>query len=277
MLLSTVHSSTSARCRFRSSLRCVSVVLALVLVAGHGVGCRQQVAGDRQLLIVHAASSLTEAFQELKREFERSHPLTEVSLVFSGSQVLRLQIEQGAAADILATANQQHTEILVEAGLVKNPLVFAHNELVLIVPHDNPAGIESFEDLPKAQRLVVGTDQVPVGQYTRQMLLKAADRLGMQFTRQVQSRVVSLESNARLVRAKVELGEADAALVYRTDAAISDRVRSIPIPAEINVQARYFIGELAASEGQQVVRDWIAFALSPAGQAILIRHGFVEG
>ena len=273
----TVLSPASGSHRSPQILPGVALVMAITLVSAVIAGCRHHEPGDREILLVYAASSLTEAFQELEREFEKSHPLADISLVFSGSQVLRIQIEQGAPSDVLATANPQHMEILVASGLVENPLVFARNELVLIVPLDNPAGIETFEDLPKASRLVVGTDHVPVGKYTHLMLDNAGKELGTDFEQQVHSRVVSLENNVRLVRAKVELGVADAAIVYRTDALVSDKVRSISIPSDINVQAEYFIGELIRSSHRELADDWIDFTLSPLGQEILIRHGFVEG
>lgn len=277
MIACTVLSSASGSHRRPKIWPGVALVMAIALVFATVAGCRHHDPGGREILLVYAASSLTEAFQEMEREFEKSHPLADVSLVFSGSQVLRIQIEQGAPSDVLATANPQHTEILVASGLMENPLVFARNELVLIVPLDNPAGIETFEDLPKASRLVVGTNQVPVGNYTHLMLDNAGKKLGADFEQQVYSRVVSLENNVRLVRAKVELGVADAAIVYRTDALVSDKVRSISIPSDINVQAEYFIGELIRSSHRELADDWIDFTLSPLGQEILIRHGFVEG
>ncbi|MGE4619204.1 MAG: molybdate ABC transporter substrate-binding protein [Planctomycetota bacterium] len=250
------------------------IALFVVMTLG---GCQPSSSDGREFLQVHAASSLTNAFEQLAQAFENAHSGIDVSLVFSGSQILRLQIEQGASADVLAMANQLHTEALVKAGLISKPQVFAHNELALIVPNDNPSGIESYADLPRAKRLVLGTNQVPVGLYTHQMLSKHGAGQEDQFLDRVLDGVVSRESNTRLVRAKVELGEADAAIVYRTDALGSDRVRSIPIPAEMNVQAQYFISGLPASERQQSIRDWIAFILSDEGQAILKRHGFVEG
>jgi len=277
VLTCTVFSSTHGDPGLlRSTLAAGFGTVGLLLI-GFLVGCHYSNSDERVVFRVHAASSLTEAFQELAQEFENTHPSIDVSMVFSGSQVLRIQIEQGVSSDVLATANPEHMEILVESGHVKKPLVFARNELVLIVPLDNPAGIVSFEDLPKVSSMVVGTDQVPVGSYTGMMLGKAGQKLGVDFEKQSRSRVVSRESNVRLVRAKVEMGEADAAVVYRSDALASDRVQSISIPHDINIQARYFIAELANTNNRQLVGDWIQFVLSAAGQEILARHGFVEG
>ena len=226
-------------------------------------------------LSVYAASSLTDAFGELETTFEAAHPDVEVSVTYAGSQILRLQIEQGAPADVFASANPEHMQALVDSGLVVESRVFAQNELVVIVPLDNPAGIESLEDLPEASRLVIGTANVPVGRYTRDVLRLAAPSLGEGFEAIVLSRVVSEESNVRLARAKVELGEADAAIVYRSDAGSSDRVRIVEIPSEFNVIADYPIGVLRRTTVPSTAAEWVDLLMSPEGRAVLARHGFI--
>lgn len=239
----------------------------------HGCGSTEGAPG-RIELAVFAASSLTESFQEIERAFEAAHPDVDVGLTFSGSQVLKLQIEQGAPADVFASAHEEHLATLVEGGLVAAGHTFAHNELVVIVPAANPAGLARFEDLPRATRLVIGTENVPVGLYTRQMLDRAGQQLGPGFVAQVRAHVVSEESNVRLARAKVELGEADAAIVYRTDAAASDRVRVIPIPEAYSVQAAYVIGTVTRSSQREQAGSFVAFVRSEVGQRLLERHGF---
>ena len=226
-------------------------------------------------LNVYAASSLTEAFTEIERAFEAAHAEVDAALSFAGSQVLRLQIEQGASADLFASANPDHAGALRDAGLLRGVRSFAVNELAVIVPLDNPAGIESFGDLAAAERLVIGTASVPVGRYTRAALRRSAAALGPEFEATVLAHVVSLENNVRLVRAKVELGEADAGIVYRTDAAASTRVRTIAIPAAFNERAEYVIGIVPNGGGAEPAERWIAFLLSPEGQAILHAHGFL--
>ena len=125
-----------------------------------------------------------------------------------------------------------------------------------------------------AERLVIGTENVPVGRYTRAALRRSGAALGPEFEATVLSRVVSLENNVRLVRARVELGEADAGIVYRTDAFASTRVRSIPIPADLNERAEYVIGIVKDGDTDPAER-WITFLLSREGQAILGEHGFL--
>jgi molybdate transport system substrate-binding protein len=258
------------------SARARSVLLQLlVLVAVTAPGCTSaSEAPERTELSVFAASSLTEAFQDLERGFQADHPDVDIKLTFAGSQVLRLQLEQGAGADVFASANQAHMQALADAGVVSESRTFARNELVVIVPLGNPAGIRSFQDLRRARRLVLGTDNVPAGMYARQVLDRAKTRFGADFLAQVQSHVVSEESNVRLVRAKVELGEADAAIVYRTDAASSAKLRVVPIPSELEVSATYAIGIVARSRHAATAMRFIDYLLSPAGQETLAQRGF---
>lgn len=253
-----------------AAVRAVAALcLAVVPAACHPGG------PERQPLRVFAASSLTDAFREMAGAFEGAHPDTEVVLVFAGSQILRLQIEQGAPADVFASANPQHMEALVEGGLVSGERVLARNELVVIVPPANPAGIESFADLVRAKRIVIGTPNVPVGAYAREALRRAgAEAGGGAFAHAVLGRVVSEESSVRLVRAKVELGEADAAIVYRTDA-VPGRVRTVQLPPRANVRARYLLGMVEGAENADGAERWAEFAASPAGRRILTRHGFL--
>ena len=228
-----------------------------------------------QPLRVFAAASLTDAFGEMAAAFEGLFPGTRVELAFAGSHVLRMQIEQGAPADVFASADPRHMESLAQAGLVAGQRYLAGNELVVIVPTGNPAGIESFADLAGADRLVIGSANVPVGAYAREVLRRAGEAERFHdFERTVMGRVVSEESNVRLVRAKVELGEADAAIVYRSDA-LTGRVRTVGIPSEYNVRARYLLGVVAGARNTGAAERWGEFAASPQGLRILARHGFL--
>lgn len=244
-------------------MRLAPALLAIALAACDGAS------GDREPLTVLAASSLAEVVSDLERELERSDPELDVVPSFAGSHVLRLQIERGAPADVFVSADEEHVEALVRAGLVDEGEVLAHNELAVIVPLDGPAGIERFEDLPRAERIVLGESGVPIGRYSRELLARA----GAAFERDVLARVVSEESNARLVRAKVELGEADAAIVYRTDA--SERVRTIPIPEALNVRATYRAAVVRASPRRELARRFVEHARGEAGQRAFAARGFV--
>jgi len=235
--------------------------------------CKAHDAGEPQAaLTIFAASSLTDAFDELADEFVEHTGGDRPVLAFAGSQVLRLQLSEGARADVFASADSSHIDSLVVSSRVFDPTVFAQNELVVIVPRTNPASLERFTDLTRARRIVVGAPSVPIGAYTGQMLERAELELGPRFTERVRDRIVSRESNARLVRAKVELGEADAAIVYRSD--VSRAVRTIEIPPELQVRARYYIGFVGTPPPSDAAKRWVAFVASPPGRAVLAKHGF---
>ncbi len=214
-------------------------------------------------LTVFAASSLREVFSELARQFEEQHQGVKVALQFAGSQELRVQLDNGAAADVFASADEKQMALL--GGQAPRPRIFAHNQPVLVVPRDNPAGLRVFQDLPKAHRIVLGAAEVPIGAYSDRILAAAHLELG--------SRVVSRELNVRQVLAKVELGEADAAIVYRTDAA-RRAVQVIPIPPELNVTAHYPVAVLANSRQPALAAQFVELLRSPAGAATLARFGF---
>lgn len=249
------------------------LVLSAILVFLAGCGDRQP---EDQVLNIYAASSLADVFQELERDFEAEHPGINAVLTFAGSQVLRLQIEQGARADVFVSANPDHMHALVAAGFIETSPVLTRNELTLIVPLSNPAEVESFADLPQVERLVIGTENVPVGRYTREALDRAGERFGANFKKEVMERVVSEESNVRLARAKVEFGEADAAIVYRSDAVSSGQVRSVSIPAELNSNADYLIGMLVDTQASDLAEDWINYVRSASSQRVFDRYGFVS-
>jgi molybdate transport system substrate-binding protein len=182
-------------------------------------------------------------------------------LQLAGSQDLRLQIENGAAADVFASADEEQMRRLGDLAL--EPAIFAHNEPVLIAPRDNPAGLREFADLPKARRIVLGVPEVPIGAYSIRIL--AAANLD------VSARVVSRELNVRQVLAKVQLGEADAGIVYRTDAR---DVQVITIPPKFNVTAAYPIAAIKRSRHAPLARRYLELVRSPAGREALAHFGF---
>src|SRR5436190_6296466 len=229
-------------------------------------------------LTVFAASSLREAFAALGRQFEQSHVGTRVVFNLAGSQELRTQIENGAPADVFASADRKHMQALVDAGSASGPKVFARNEPVLVVPRGNPAGIGSLRDLPKARRIVVGVPEVPIGAYTLRILDAASKQYGTDFGAKVEAAVVSRELNVRQVLAKVALGEADVAVVYRTDAATAKQgVEVIVIPDDVNVVAEYPIAVLAPTRQPALAREFVGWVLSRPGQEVLSRFGFLPG
>ncbi|HEX7596990.1 MAG TPA: molybdate ABC transporter substrate-binding protein [Polyangia bacterium] len=222
-------------------------------------------------LVVFAAASLRDVFQNLAVTFEKKHPGVKVRLSFAGSQELRVQIENGARADVFASADEKHMAALLQQGLAQGPaVIFAHNEPVVVVRAPNPAKLRSFTDLPRAKHIVVGASEVPIGAYTESILASAEKTYGKALREQIVAHISSRELNVRQVLTKVALGEADAGIVYKTDAlAAQDRVSMIEIPAGINVTADYPIAMLAAAPHPDLAKAWVAAVLAQEGQDAL--------
>jgi molybdate transport system substrate-binding protein len=250
-------------------MRFLSVLLLAALTAGCTSG------GDG--ITIFAAASLTEAFQELAQEFEAQYGI-KVELNFAGSNTLRVQIEQGAYADVFASANEEHLQALLRQGYVDESIVFAKNRLVIVVPESNPAGIESVEDLRGDVKLVIANEAVPAGRYAREALYNLEALYGEGFAEEVLSRVVSLEDSVKGVLSKVAMGEADAGFVYATDAlAARGKVEVIELPSEAGVEPSYYVGVLSHSKNEEAAQEFINFLFSPRGKEILRKHGFEVG
>lgn len=227
-------------------------------------------------VVVFAATSLRGAFGALEPEFERAHPGVRVTLSFAGSQELRAQLEHGAAADVYASADRRHMAELVREGRVLDPAVFALNEPVLVVSREAAPAVRSLAELPDAERVVLGAPEVPIGAYALQVLERASGALGADFRARVERRVVSREPNARQVLAKVALGEADAGIVYASDARAAPAVTVIAIPPELNVVAEYPVGVTSDAPHPELARAWVGLLRSPAGARALSEAGFTS-
>jgi molybdate transport system substrate-binding protein len=236
-------------------------------------GCNTQGHREEQRLVMYAASSLTDVLGSLEKRFELMHPAIDVAIAYSGSQTLRLQIQQGAAADVFISANTEHMNVLADQGRIAQRQVFGYNRLALIVPKGNPAGIRNQAELDKARRLVIGTEQVPIGKYTRQWLLQMNEDVDGAFSKRVLSRVVSQENNVRLLRAKVELGEADAAIVYFTDAISSQRLEHVPIADETNIRTEYQLGIILKETSNVALSQWLGFLGSKEARELMMEEG----
>ncbi len=251
----------------------IVIFLSLILTACSGSSVR----ADPRTLTVYAAASLTDAFTEMGKAFEASHPGVKVVFNFGGSQNLRTQIEQGATADVFASANTKEMDTLVSEKFVEAaaPKLFLTNRLVVILPKDNPAGIASLEDLAKpGLKLVFAAEEVPAGAYTRQVLTNLNARFGADYKDKVLANVVSNENNIRQAVTKVQLGEADASIVYVSDAVAAPELQRIAIPADVNVIAKYPIASLKESTNSDLANEFIVYVLSANGQATLQKWGF---
>jgi molybdate transport system substrate-binding protein len=252
--------------------------LVLVLCAGCLTGTAGE--GNQRELVVFAASSLTESLQDMVTGFEEDNPGVAITFSFAGSQQLRTQLEQGAQADLFASADWTQMNAMMDAGLVAGEAVsFATNRLVVIVPAKS-GDITSIEDLAQPGiKLVLAQAEVPVGSYSRTAIdnLAASPQYGTEYADRVLGNLVSEETNVRNVAQKVALGEADAGIVYQTDAMtpdIAERVRVIPIPDQFNVIASYPIAALSESAQADLGGQFVDFVLSDEGEQILAEYGF---
>jgi molybdate transport system substrate-binding protein len=267
---------------------CLAASLAVSIVAAAGsAGCGGGSdgggeagggGGGEAVLTVFAASSLTDAFGELARIFEERNPGVEVRQSFESSSTLLTQIQQGAPADVFASAAEEEMDTAVEDGLVAGePEVFVRNREVIMVPKDNPAGIGSMRDLAKpGTKLVLAEEGVPAADYAVEILGKADAEYGGGFKRAVLSYVVSREADVRTSVGRVALGDADATFGYASDYTpdIRDRVRVIRIPGNLNIIATYPIAVLKDAENPGLAREWVDLVVSEEGQRVLEKWGF---
>ena len=235
-------------------------LLALALVALAGCGGAAGGGDTNDHPTVFAASSLTEVFPQIDPA---------ATYNFAGSDDLATQITEGAPADVFAAASTKYPDQLYDEGLVDKPEVFATNRLVLIVPKDNPADIQSVDDLRNPDvKLVIGAEGVPIGDYTRTVL----ENMG---ATDVLDQVVSEEDDVKGVVGKVSLGEADAGFVYVTDVKpVEDKVTAIELPAEAQAKVQYEIAVVKDAPHHDAAHQFVEQVLSEDGQAKLQAAGF---
>jgi molybdate transport system substrate-binding protein len=232
--------------------------------AGGTAAAAPAVQGD---LTVFAAASLTDAFTEIGAAFEAANPAATVTFSFAGSSALVQQVNEGAPADVFASADEANMQKLTDAGnAAAAPTPFATNTMEIAVAAGNPEGITGLADLADPDvALVVCAPEVPCGRLAGEILAKNA----------VAATPKSLEENVRAVLTKVELGEADAGLVFATDVAVAgDRVTGVPIPPDENAVTTLVIAPTKESRNGGSASAFVAFVAGPDGQAILEKYGF---
>lgn len=241
-----------------------AAVLVLTLgatTAGCGGG------GDNDSLTVLAAASLSGTFTELEQMFHEEHPGVDVRLSFDSSATLAGQVAEGAPADVLATADELTMESAVAAGATDGrPTAFASNRLVLVVPDDNPAGIDTVSDLEaKDVDYVVCVPSAPCGH----IAAAALDEAG------IDAPAASEEADVKAVLSKVTLGEADAGFVYATDALdAGSAVRTLEVSSSPATTTRYFVAPLRDAADPGLAQDWVDLVMSQRGQRVLGDAGF---
>jgi molybdate transport system substrate-binding protein len=247
-----------------------ATVLALSTVAACGSSDDGSSGGNKTTtLTVYAASSLTSTFTEMGKQFEADHKGVKVKFSFGGSSDLVAQIQQGAPADVFASADTANMDKATADHLVDgDPVSFATNTLEIAVPPDNPAGVASLKDLAKpSTKVVVCAAEVPCGAAAQ----KVEEASG------VTIKPVSEEQSVTDVLNKVETGEADAGLVYVTDVqAAGDKVKGVTFPESTSAVNTYPIGALADSKDKALAQEFVDLVTGSAGQQILADAGFAK-
>ena len=244
----------------------VLVVMAAACggTAGTGSASPSGLSGD---ISVFAAASLTDSFNAIGKAFETANPGVIVKFNFAGTPTLVTQIEQGAQADVFASADTTNMDRLKADGFTTgDPKTFAHNAIEIVVAPGNPKGITGLADLAKPGVIYISeAATVPAGRYS----LQALDKAGVTVTPK------SLETDVKSVVSKIELGEADAGIVYTTDVkAAGDKVTGVPIPDSDNVIATYPLVAVKGAPNATAGNAFIAYVLSSAGQSTLGSFGF---
>lgn len=232
-------------------------------------------------IIVFAAASLTNVFNDLGAAFTQTNPEAHISFSYASSGTLATQLSQGARADVFASADQNTMNTARSAGALTGPdRVFARNSLIIITPRDNRAHVSSLKDLAMVGvKLVTAANTVPIGQYTESMIEKASadPAYGSDFGARVEQNIVSRQTDDRQIVAAVQLGEADAAVVYATDVTpeTRDALKSIAVTDALNTVVTYPIAT-AAGDNPRGGQAFASFVLSARGQSIVTSWGFLE-
>lgn len=229
-------------------------------------------------LTVFAPAGLTEAARLLGSTFEAANPGVTVALELGHSPIQREQLEQGATPDVFVSASRKDMDLAAEKGLVVADQVqeFARNKLTVILPPDNPGQIRTLEDLARpGVQLLIGTAELPIGSATLTMLDKLNASIAPDFKERVLANVVSNEVGVKPIVSKVSLGEADAGIVYVSDAVAAPTLMTLPIPDEHNAVVVFTIAPVSAARHPQEAAAFIASVLAPEGQAVLAAQGFL--
>jgi molybdate transport system substrate-binding protein len=231
-------------------------------------------------LNIFAAASLTKSFNLIEGNYTKLHPNVTFKADYDSSAVLEQQLANGAPADIFASADSANMQKATTAGLVTSSQIFAKNRLVVILPASNPGHISTLKDLANSGvKIDIGAATVPVGKYTIQVLANMAKSsdYGPVYAAEVTKNVVSKEENDAAIVQKVQLGEADAGIVYVSDInpATASQFVSITIPDNLNVIASYPIAALKNSAHSSDAQAFVQYVLSSAGQAVLKQYNFI--
>jgi molybdate transport system substrate-binding protein len=230
-------------------------------------------------LTVYGASSLKAALARVKATYEAADPIITLTISTDSSTALETKIEQGAAADVLLSADTANPQKLIDKGLAAGSVTkFAGNLLTVIVPKSNPAGIQTPADLARSGiKVIAAGDTVPITQYANQLVANLAKQPGYpaDFAARYAANVVSRQDNVAAVVSQIALGEGDAGIVYVTDAKTATQATTIPVPAAANVPATYAGVVIRASANLSAAQEFLTWLAGPDGQAVLAAFGFL--
>ena len=265
--MSRIHHSASRRSAATALLTAALIVPLAACGSGedNGGGSGGDSSGAKNVqLTVLAAASLKDVFETAGEKYEKDHPGTRLKFSFAGSQELAAQVNQGSPADVLVTADTKTMDDL--KGETGKPSIIAKNRLVIAVGEGNPEKIGGLRDLADTKlKVVLAAPEVPVGRYSREVLDK----------QKVEIKPVSQEANVRAVLSKVELGEADAGIVYATDAeAAPDKTDAVEIPDNQNAIASYPAATLGTTKNKDAAADFVTWLSSAPARQILTDAGF---
>ncbi|HET9519906.1 MAG TPA: molybdate ABC transporter substrate-binding protein [Candidatus Limnocylindrales bacterium] len=259
--------------------RALAGLLAVGAVVAAGCAPRPADGAAPTEVIVFAAASLKAPLERAAATYEVAQPGLAIRLAFESSATLRTQIEQGAPADLFLSADLANPERVAAAGLGRGGVTpFAGNTVAIVVPSTNPAGIETAFDLARSGVAIVAAGpNVPITTYAEQLVerIGALPSAPAEFGAGYERNIVSREDNVRAVVVKLELGEGDAGIVYRTDATGSTTLRTIPLPDGVTVAVAYGGIVLAGSDRADDAAAFLAWLVDDEGQAILAESGFV--
>ena len=250
-------------------------VIAVALAAVAAAGCSSSGSGSTSSpsaspaggsITVFAAASLTETFTQLGKQFQEAHPGDTVKFSFGASSTLATQITSGAPADVFASAAPKNMQTVVSAGDASNPQDFAKNTAEVAVPPSNPANVTSVNDLAKSStKVALCEPKVPCGVVAAEVFKNVG----------ITVHPVTLEPDVKSTLTQVETGNVDAGVVYVTDVkAAGSKVKGVTIPASENASTLYPIATITSSKEPAIAQAFVAYVLSPTGQAVLSAAGF---
>ncbi len=260
--------STAAKKVVKSTAKRVVVTSTRTTVAPATPSTTTPVTPLTGSITVFAAASLTAAFNDIAAAFEEANPEAKVTVIFAGSSSLVNQIQNGAPADVFASADLNNMERLAKASVIeRSAKIFTRNRLMIVVPRGNRLRVQTLADLAKPEvSVALGAPGVPAGDYAREILAKAG----------VEVKPKTLEPSVSGIVTKAALGEIDAGIVYVTDVAIDEyRVDGVAIPDAQNIVASYPIVALKSSKNSTTAKGFVAFVQSPTAQSILAKYKFL--